>query len=497
MRLSRLVLSFLLAPTLWCADGPWKERFSITIAGEERTMVVHGGGTWLLLVPQDAGKTALLTGRKEVVLESKCLRDRTDAGRLYVNLGSFPGWTGEGPASLWSTSLEMDNLYVYGVLESAEGTSPHLTVSRIEPAPSDAQTIAEHMAPIDASDWAARIKASEWVRSRASIQPNQEFWLSAADGVISQVVDDACAKAALTSDLVLLDQAVTWCVDLLHDVPRGGRIASAPWVRNATGPTADNLARRLRRLGLEPYREMWRPRSESLALEFEDRFQAIGWRDAEAFYRLGRWADVNGEFLPQAKDRSYRCYQAGLKADPSHAGIRNELGLPVDGKTDATTASAVTGDYLHHATGIHVPMPEGWKRGDRIEGDVTWIDPSSETAYLTVSVIRTPEQGDFEPLWATQTGSLQSKEGFETISTEDPAFAHGTARLMRYRVKEGAYTRQAEILLAINPQSHTGVRLTASFADEEAASVHRLLMIAFERMNIPNQVANPEPAAKP
>ena len=481
----RLLLS-LLSLTCWAAEGPWAETFTLPIAGDERTMVVHDSSTWLLIQPADIGNIPLLTGRKEVVLETKCARELQDGNRVRMSLGSYPGWIAEGPSEVWATAIDIDNLYLYGILESRDGETPRLTVTHVEPAPSDAQVIAKHLKDIATRDWNARLKAAEWVRSQSTHQPNKEFWLSSSDGVIGQVIDDAALAAGETRDLLLLDQAITWSVEMLHDIPRAGRIASAPWIKSTPGATADALSRRLRRLGLEMYRDLWRPRAEALTLEFEDRFLAIGWKDADAFYRLGRWADTNGEFLPQAKDRTYRCYQAGFKADPNHQGIRNELGLPNTVHGDGTRVEE-SGDFIHHATGVTVPIPQGWKRGDRLAGDITWIDPTSETAYISASIINTPDSDILDATWATVTAPLTAREGFSMVNQEDLNFAQGGARRMHYRFKEGKYIRQGEVLLAVHAGAHLGVRLDASFADEEADNVRRLMMIAFGRMVIPDQ----------
>ncbi len=452
-------------------------------------MVVQHGATWLALTPADLGNSALLTGRKEVVIESKCSRDTLTGSQLRVTLGSFPEWIAVGPADLWATTIDTDNLYLYGILETRSGEPSVLTVQRLDPAPSDAQVIAKHLASIGARDWAAQLKAAEWVRGRALHQPNKEFWLASADGIIGKTIDDAAALAAETQNLPLLDECITWSVDLLHDIPRAGRLASAPWIRSSPPSALDALSRRLRRLDLELYRDLWRPRSEALTLEFEDRFAAIGWKDADAFYRLGRWADTNGESLPQAKDRTHRCYQAGFRADPLHQGIRNELGLPNQVRGDGIRV-AENGDFVHPDTNITVPMPEGWKRGDRLSGDVTWIDPTSETAYLSATVVHTPESDALDNTWQTILSPLQARDGYEVVSQEDLSFAQGGARRMHYRFKEGKYVRMGEVLLAINVHARIGVRLDANFAEEEAENIRRLVMIAFGRMTIPDAEPN-------
>ena len=90
------VLAAALSPGVMAVEGPWSETYSMTLAGAERTMVVHHGGSWLLLHPADADDLGLLRGRKEVVIESKCSRETESNGRIQVVLGSFRGWSAEG-----------------------------------------------------------------------------------------------------------------------------------------------------------------------------------------------------------------------------------------------------------------------------------------------------------------------------------------------------------------------------------------------------------------
>ena len=467
---------------------PWSESFTMAISGQERVFALYHGGSYLVLGPADASNLKMLLGQKDVVINAKFVREAVVGSRQQVHLSSFPEVIAEGDAGLFATRLEGDNLYFFGSLVTPATGKGNFTITAVESAPSDAQIIAAQLAGIPPADYAARFKAANRIREQAASQPNKEFWLAASDNVIAQIIDDATAAATATKDLVLLDQAITWCVEILHDTTKAGRVASLPWIRNSA--QADAIAKRLRHLGMEMYKDQWQPRAEALSKEFEDRFAEISWKDADAYYRLGRWADLHGEDLPRTKDRSYRCYEAGFRANPNHQGIRNELGLPNMVRGDGTQTQT-NADFLHVETGTLIPAPQNWKRGDRVEGDFTWVDPQSETSYLSASIIQTPENPTLEGLWQNVEGALRSRPEFNIVDQDDPTFPQGLARRFRFTFREGRYLRQHELILALNPTARVAVRLDAGFADDEQAAIHQVLLSTFDRLVIPNQAPSP------
>jgi hypothetical protein len=463
---------------------PWTETFTMPLGGKERLFANYQGDPYLLIEAADASNTAILRGRKDVVVIAKFERDGVSSSRQRLKLSTIPGVIAEGDSQLFATHLEGDNLYFFGTL-SMDEAGGRLEVRAVETAPSDAQIIAQRLTGLKPGDYLERLKAANDIRERNRTQPNKEFWLSAADNIVAQVIDDAAAAAQANKDPVLLNQAITWAIELLKDPTKAGRIASAEWMRAPGASGTEALAKRMRRLGLELYKNEWRPRAEALSLEFEDRFAALSWKDADNFYKLGRWADLHGEFLPRARDRSYRCYQAGYRANPNHPGIRNELGLPNQAGDDGGLA-AMTADYLHTPTGTLVPAPHGWKRGERIEGDITWTDPNSETAYIGATVIETPVNVPIDVLWANALAVQRAKTDFQLIEEDEPLFPQGLAKRMRFTFREYRYMRHHEMLLAFNPRARVAVRLDASFAEEELSQVHATLLSTFDRLVIPN-----------
>jgi hypothetical protein len=471
-------------------DKPWKETFAMTLKGKERTYVVYQENSYLLVNPDDLTDPAFLHN-KDVVIAAKLGRIAQGTVTFY----NMPKVISTGPTELWRTRVDGDNLYVFGHFTITNGTQ-YLSLVAAESAPSDQQIIDQKMATIPADNLEARLAAAAWARDTGVVQGNREFWLVAADNIISQVVDDAVAKAETSKDVALILKTMGWCQDLLHDIPRAARIGSAPWIRQIGGAGAEDVAKYMRRWDLEFFAGQWLPRGEALSQDFQARFAAIGWRDAEGYYKLGRWAEANAEVLPRARELSYRAYQAGLRADPNHNGIRRELGMDA-----ATGASSVKtqGEFKDSLTGISIPIPPGWNRADHaINGDASWIDPASDTAYITAKILRNlPNLTDFGTVWASQLASVQGKTEFTSVPEEKLAFPNGQARLMRYSYREGRYLRVAAMILAINPASTAALRLDASGADTEGETVIKQLTAQFAQISIPAANAIPNAAQTP
>jgi hypothetical protein len=498
MRTSRLLVPTLLFSGLAFAadpilhapahDKPWKETFGMTLKGKERTYVVYQDNSYLLATAEDLADPAFLD-HKDVVIAAKL--GRVANGR--VTFYNMPKVSAYGPMELWRTRIDGDNLYVFGRFSVVDGIST-FTITAAESAPSDQQIIDRKLATIPAGDLDARLAAATWARDMGVQQGNREFWLVAADNIISQVIDDAVAKAEAGKDVGLVLKAMGWCQDLLRDIPRAARIGSAPWIRQVGGAGAEEVAKYMRRWDLEFYGGQWRPRGDALAQEFQDRFTAIGWRDAEGYYKLGRWADANAEVLPRARELSYRAYQAGFRANANHNGIRRELGM--ESVQDGGASAGQQGEYKDTLTGISVPVPPGWNRTDPIGGDATWIDPTSDTAYITAKVLRNLEDlSDFQAIWASQLSSVQSKSEFAPLADDKPAFANGQARMLRYSYREGRYQRMAALIVALNPNGKGALRLDANGADTEAEAVLKQLNALFAQVVIPDASALAKEAA--
>jgi hypothetical protein len=470
------------APPAAGEGKPWSETFAMTLQGKDRTYVVHEGNSFLMAAAEDLATPSFLNG-KDVMFNAKLGRIEGTHVRFY----NIPKVDADGPAELWRTRVDGDNLFVFGHM-TFNGTALHLQISAAANAPSDSQLIAERLSGVATDDLNARLGVAAWVREQGNLQGNREFWLVSADTIISQVVDDATVQAESKKDVSLVIQAMAWCQDLLHDIPRAARLGSAAWIRTVGGTGPEDVAKRMRRWDLEFYNGQWRPRGEALNLEFTDRFNAIGWRDAENFYKLGRWSDANAEVLPRARELSYRCYQAGFRANPNHNGIRRELGMEL--VADNGSGEALQGDFKDGNTSVVVITPPGWSRAkpmDRDDSDVNWIDPSSDTAVISAKVLRVEDEGQtFKTLWDAQVASVQAKPGYSNLGDEKLTFSHGEAKRLRYSYHEGRYVRLAELLFAYNKAAKVGVRFEASAAENEAESVHKQLQTLFSKLDIPN-----------
>ena len=491
--LSALLFSSIISaadPVLNLPEKPWKETFAMTLKGKERTYVIYRENSYLLTNPDDLTDPSFLHD-KDVVIAAKLGR----IAQGNVTFYNMPKVICTGPTELWRTRIDGDNLLVFGHFTIINGVQA-LSLVAAESAPSDQQIIDQKMALIPTDNLEARLAAATWARENATLQGNREFWLVAADNIISQVVDDVAAKAAVSKDITLILKAMGWCQDLLRDIPRAARIGSAPWIRNVGGTGAEDVAKCMRRWDLEFYGDQWRPRSDALGQEYQDRFAAIGWRDAEGYYKLGRWAEANAEVLPRAREMSYRAYQAGFRADPDHNGIRRELGMEA---TTGTGSEKAQGEFKDSLTGISIPIPPSWNRSDPINNsDATWIDPSSDTAYITAKILRNvPNVNDFSSIWSSQLTSLQAKNGFTGVPEEKLTFADGQARLLRYSYREGRYLRVAAMIVVVNPAGTAALRLDANGADTEGETVLKQLTAQFAQISIPAAVTIPHTAPSP
>ena len=355
----------------------------MTVEGQERTVAVYGGNSWLVIERADLEAGRFQGGATEVVIASKIER----TGSTF-RLTGMPGVQVVVASSMSSPLADGDNAWLFGHLSRGED-GPRLTVVQVAAAPSDRQRIAKRIESIARNDWQARLKGATWIREQAAYEPNKEFWLAAADEATTRTIEDAVTAATPGRDLALVDQAITWAVDVVRDPGLAGRVASIPWLVAESDPTLTPLHRRMRHLGLELYKDQWLPRPDALAKEFEDRFLALKWNEAEGFFRLGRWADVHADGLPLAKDRAYRAYRAGLRADPAHAGIRAALGIGADNaRADAAASGSAAPVGLEATPEAPSVVPlnqakpnpaemakEGWQLAQHQGALSVWMNP--------------------------------------------------------------------------------------------------------------------------
>ncbi len=465
---------------------PVTERFSMLIAGADRELGKYQGGTYLLLQPGDAVNQALLAGEKDVAFTGKIVRLNESDGRIVAVIHPFTQLLVRSDADLWADRKEGDNIHVFGRMTAHAGEQAVMIPTVVLAATSDQDLVSARFAGIDSHDYVARLSIAQKLRIEAPTLANEEFWLSAADRAIDAVITDAAVQAERDKNLDLLEQAVIWCSEQLQDPGRAAQVATARWARAQGGAKYDAIARRLRHLGFEFYRDQWRMRGEALTLEFEDRFGSIPWRDADAYYRLGRWTEARAELLPQAVELAHRCYEAGLKANPDHLGCRSALGLAVAG---GGLASAEGGGDFTSGNGTLIAGPQGWKRSRvTVEGDASWSDPASESAFVAVSISQTAPEPDLQDQWQALLSSLSQRPDYTPVADEELAISR-PARLVAYQYRDGDAVRHRETVMILDAATATAIQVTGGFEPEEREAVHAALRYVAERVRFATPLA--------
>lgn len=453
---SRLLLAVCAGTALFAADpaavvgagqAPWSNAFTMTLRGAERQFVDHAGKTYLLLRIDDV--IAGIGDGQDVAFTGKLRRLPGDKFALYRLDGVAVVPVGEALAG----RLDGDNLHVMGSLAGNQG-SRIFSVEAVAPAASDAQLLHDRMAGIGEADWDRRIAVANWCQEQAVNAGNADFWNATADSLLAAIVSDLGAKAAERKDLALVGRAVDLALNRLRDPGMAARTCSPVWIREHGGAQAEALARRMRSLGYALYKDEWLPRAQALEREYEDRFAALTWKDAEGYYRLGRWVDDNAEALTRSRERSWRCYQAGFAADPSHPGIARELGVQPQSRTapDASGSIGQTAvgsgvlEFIDAETGLHVTAPSGWRRGQPDGTTVVWTDPNSDTGLIRVRAI--PPPFEHEAQSTVLLDEARQRPGFLEIGSSTEEVPGGRITKFSYSWTEGEQQRFCLIALA-------------------------------------------------
>lgn len=467
--LSRLLLAVCAGTTLLAADPssaspPWAAAFTMHVRGADRTFVEHDGNTYLLVRTEDV--LSGLGDGQDVALTAKLRKLPGDRLGLYRLDGLVVVTVGDALAG----RLDGDNLHLVGSISNG----PRGRVLRVvasAPAASDAQLLQERLAGIGDSDWDRRIAVANWCQEQAATAGNADFWNATADSLLADIVNDLGSQAAERKDLALVARALDLSLNRLRDHGLAARVCSPPWIREHGGAQAEALARRMRSLGYAIYKEQWLPRAQALEREYDDRFAALEWKDAEGFYRLGRWVDDNAEGLPRARERSWRCYQAGYAADPSHPGIARELGVqPRDAVAGSSVVAAggAAADFIDLDTGLRVPAPQGWRRGQPSGNATVWTDPGSETAYISVRALRAPL--DHEAQIRLLGDEARQRQDFIDIGSSDSQDGDRRVMTLRYTWNDGSQQRfTAVAFVGLGSEAPAAVIEARGLPSEQAA----------------------------
>jgi hypothetical protein len=457
IRPAALLLLISCGSAVVAVDAPWSETFAMEVKGKERRFVVHKGTSWLEVTLPEVAAGDLAT---DIMLPAKIRSTPARAGRAA--LYGLESLELVGTSDLWSGFLEDDNVYV---LATAEPGPPfRLRVRAVLSAPGDREVIAARLARARPDDWDGRLAACRWIRATAAVQGNRDFWLNQADIATLELVRDAADAAARAADGALLERAVGWCLEDLRDQGRAAETASAPWL---SGPVGERISLRMRGLGFAVYRDRWYPRAEALTREFDDRWAALAPDDAEGFFRLGRWADSQAEVLPRSKDFSFRCFQAGYRADPDHTGIRRELGLaPLAAGERRAAPAADQRPGAWDPSGLRVPTPPDWN-ASAVGGATAFTSAAHPDASITVSF---PAGGDgIDAAMDQARAQTADLPGLQILEEGAFPFPLGEARRLRYATTAGDANATAQVVLLRVEGAGPLVRLSISEGSDPSA----------------------------
>lgn len=483
--LSRLLLVACAGSALMAADPargltpvsagavPWAPSFTIQVRGADRQFVELAGKTYILIRPEEIGSG--LGDAQDIAITAKLRKLPGDRFGLY----RVDGLTIAGAGEALAGKLDGDNAHLLGRL-TAGAQGRLFTVTTAANAPSDAQLLQERLAGIGENDWDRRLGVVNWCQEQAKTAGNADFWTATGDSILSTIVTDLCTKAAEQKDMALVTRALDLALNRLQDPGLAARVSSPRWIRDHGGQQAEVVARRMRGLSYSLYKDEWLPRAQALEREYDDRFNGLGWKDAEGFYRLGRWVDDNAEALPRARERSWRCYQAGFAADPSHAGIARELGVQPQASSGAgagtpagAAGSAAALDFVDLESGLRVPAPTGWRRGQPIGDASVWTDPDSDTSYISVRALRAPV--DREAQIKLLGDEARQREGFIEIGLSDQSDGGRRAMVLRYSWSDGNQQRFAAVAFISPSEEGPAAVIEARGQATEQPSLDRTL----------------------
>ncbi|MFW5750278.1 MAG: hypothetical protein ACOCZK_01385 [Planctomycetota bacterium] len=493
-----LVLCLLAGAPLCTAEdaGPWDAVWTMTLRGEERTYVDYAGTSYLRLRDSDFAQPDFLDN-KDVAVKAKFNRI-ADKRPLFYDLEDVHV---TGGAAMWGTTTNGDNYWILGTMKRKQDGLVLEAIHKAE-APSDASIIEARLTDVPADDFAARLAVATWVREQAEGKGNTTFWLDTARTIIRNVVARAASQAAEAKNFDLLLSAMGWAVERLDAPDLAAELGSADWAREKT---ADNGSQKgpadieamMSRLGYVYHTDEeftgWLPVAESLTREFEQRFAALDWRNAQGFYKLGRWVDRHADLLPNARQLAHRAFTQGLQADPDNNDIRLALGMDPVAKSSA--APPTQRPYVDDETGVVVKGPEMWYRNakpiDR-SADATWYDPNSVTAYIAVHVEPTSSTGEaLADIWRRNLEDIaQVRPQFAIVEETQPVdYAGFEGWKTTYSYKESDYRRLATAVLLRRTEGAGYVRLTALYVDDEQNDALAALEQTIGKTMIPQREA--------
>ncbi|MDA3962849.1 MAG: hypothetical protein PF961_18855 [Planctomycetota bacterium] len=485
-------LSLPLVP-LSAVESPWDDTWRMELKGEERVYADYGGSSYLQVTVDELADIAFLKD-KDVLLTAKfAALDQTK-----VTFYGLDGLTIEGATEAWARALDGDNLYLLGKL-TLKKDARVFTVSHVVPAPSDAEVVAERLSKLKPDDLQGRLDVAAWARTTADGQGNKTWWLQASDQIVADTVNAAAEKAQANKDTTLLITAMTWAIEN-GNRDLAAELGSTPWVLEGDEETATKVATMMESLGYVLHgsgdSQKWMTQATALRNEYDERLEALHWKDADGYFQLGRWADQHADVLPHARELAHTSYLKGQQADPRHPGIRRELGLPPTTEGDGEQVYQL--DY--DSDGFHLSAPQGWDRTAKpvVSGsDVTWIDPRSDTAFIAAKTVDDSTKPSIDVIWRMQIETLRIRPGFEASPVQIASHGAGEMRRMGYSSRSGDEQRPAELVLIYNKTSGFGMALTVSFVEKEAETARAALNSVVDSTSLPQRMVQAAPMQPP
>lgn len=461
-----LVLCLLVAHGLDAADGtPWTDQWSMNLRGVERWFAEYEKVNYLEVVDADLDDVTFLVG-KDVLIQGKFKRVQNNGVELYA----FPILRMGAATEQWSTIVDGDNVYVLGKVRSVNSKGElNFRSAHILRAPSDAIVIAGKLSEIDDSDLDARVQFAAWVRKTGSNMGNRNVWMTAADNIVEDAVIVLARQAQKEKSISKLLKAMKWCTESLSDGKRAASLGSAAWVSEVQGDAARRVSEQMGKLGLTALNGEWVTKREKVIRDFDTDLAAIKSSDAQAYYDLAMSIISYRDALPEAIELQHKALQEGFRNNPRSNLLRAALGKETIEISDKKFATA--NEFRHQQSGFAISPPDKWIRSRELtDGDVTWVDPSSTTAYMSLSVLTVGNLDNFVSLFSGRLEPYSNRIGY--VASSEKSLGVGSAsKVVRFSFLEGSERRLAVAGMAFFQKRSLAIYVYASYVQDDVASV--------------------------
>ncbi len=465
----RLVIASSLCISLFAADSnesPWEDEWSMTLKGVERWYVDHKEKSYLQVEQSDQEDLSFLIG-KDVMIQAKFRQLEGTTVQFY----SFPTLIIGTDTEEWSTIIDGDNVYILGKVAKFKDEQLVFKTKDVLRAPSDSMIIASKLAEIGESNYAERVTYSKWVRKTGKNMGNRAVWIAAADNIVDDCINAVAKQAKSQRDIDLLLKAMNWSTDELSDKSRAAKLGSQDWVSELNEVATQKLVERMGILGLTQHEGKWVTKQEQKILQFHKDLNAIKPGDDKAFLALSKEIGQYRDVLPEALELQHKALQTGLRLNPNSNLLREALGKK--SVKEELESKGLLNNFKDDLTGLDLPVPEGWHRNqEAIDGDVTWIDPQSDTAYISLTVVRAAQSDNFLELFEKQLEPIKAKESFS--ASQPSVLSVGSAsKEARFSFKEGREERNGIMSCVLFLKSETAFVVYCSYVPDESTVIQK------------------------